>query len=740
MKSKLSIIAPIITCSLLVGSLSQILFKTISLSLPFIATTIVAFISSVVLYLLISNKKLLLISIVSLVVLIPLIWLLLKSNQKEIVTNFLNSCSDFLKDGTTISLQYQRILGYIIVFIITLIMIIPTIIIPIFPVISSFCIVAIIYQWRLFGTEILVESCIILGSLIVFFSYSFINNKKHNKIIRSSIVIWLIPICVIVMLIVGSDIKNPRQDRKWDWLEIRANILSDYIADYTGKASNRNLFSISNAGYEPLVNRLGGPITLSTKDIMKVFTKKSILLRGAIKNNYTGDYWLDDIESYRYRFSNQNEVIKNEIFSLALPNEDIKDSNYHEEIEIQVIPLVDSSSTIFVPNRTVDVIPDKMLTMLPYFNSIGEAFSSRDISSGIGYTIKADMLLYEEDDFGDYISSIEQNNYIDTDYTNMIYDNYTSLPDNLPQSVRDKALELTQRFPSDYAKAKAITNYLENNFRYTLSPIIPPESSDFVEHFLETKKGYCTYYASAIAVMARCAGLPSRYVEGFSVKPANGKKETIVTAENAHAWAEIYIRGIGWLPFDPKTSTRVSSSGEIPDSFDEEMFVQEPTPEVVEDVAPIELKDKISPLPIILTVFVGLLLLIFGFIIIMHNVRINISLQRKRYQTNRKIVTINYLDILFILKYYGPEKPPSQTISSYAKIVDNWLRFKNYNFKEIANIISKMVYEEKEITDKDVDYIYSYYQVLRYYTARKLGRIRYFIIITKLLLNSLHID
>ena len=52
-----------------------------------------------------------------------------------------------------------------------------------------------------------------------------------------------------------------------------------------------------------------------------------------------------------------------------------------------------------------------------------------------------------------------------------------------------------------------------------------------------------------MAVMGRIAGLPTRYVEGYFARPGEGG-QTVLTGQDAHAWAEVYFRGLGWVPFD----------------------------------------------------------------------------------------------------------------------------------------------------------------------------------------------
>ncbi|MCL2434298.1 MAG: transglutaminase-like domain-containing protein, partial [Clostridia bacterium] len=93
--------------------------------------------------------------------------------------------------------------------------------------------------------------------------------------------------------------------------------------------------------------------------------------------------------------------------------------------------------------------------------------------------------------------------------------------------------------------------FRENGFVYTLTPGQPDRRRDFVAYFLETKTGYCSYYATAMAVMARVMGIPSRYVEGYSSPLRGTNAENIVREKHAHAWVECWLPGIGWLPFDP---------------------------------------------------------------------------------------------------------------------------------------------------------------------------------------------
>lgn len=107
---------------------------------------------------------------------------------------------------------------------------------------------------------------------------------------------------------------------------------------------------------------------------------------------------------------------------------------------------------------------------------------------------------------------------------------------------------------TDLEKLKAIESYL-SSFTYTLTPGNLPKSvenaEDFLDYFLlESRQGYCTYFASAFVLLARKEGIPTRYVQGYCV-PVGEQGEAAVYSYMAHAWPEAYLEGIGWIPFEP---------------------------------------------------------------------------------------------------------------------------------------------------------------------------------------------
>ncbi|MBC7877248.1 MAG: transglutaminase domain-containing protein [Anaerolineales bacterium] len=143
-------------------------------------------------------------------------------------------------------------------------------------------------------------------------------------------------------------------------------------------------------------------------------------------------------------------------------------------------------------------------------------------------------------------------------YPDWVREQFLVVPDSVPERVRSLARDLTASEPNAYDRALAIQNYLRE-FPYTLEVGAPPAGRDVVDYFIfDLKQGYCDYYATSMAVLARAAGLPARIVVGY----VNGTYDTeraqyLVTENYAHSWVEIYFADIGWVEFEPTASQPV---------------------------------------------------------------------------------------------------------------------------------------------------------------------------------------
>lgn len=125
------------------------------------------------------------------------------------------------------------------------------------------------------------------------------------------------------------------------------------------------------------------------------------------------------------------------------------------------------------------------------------------------------------------------------------------------------ARQITAPYDNNYDKVVAIQNWLNEHLSYTLTLSEGRFHQDPLDFFLfERKRGHCEYFASAFAILARIAGIPTRQVNGFLGGEWNEYQSYVaVRAGDAHSWAEVYFPGVGWVTFDPTPPDRSDPLG-----------------------------------------------------------------------------------------------------------------------------------------------------------------------------------
>jgi transglutaminase-like putative cysteine protease len=129
---------------------------------------------------------------------------------------------------------------------------------------------------------------------------------------------------------------------------------------------------------------------------------------------------------------------------------------------------------------------------------------------------------------------------------------YLSLPPMLDPRIPELARNTVRGLDNDADRAFAVARYLRRAYGYTLE-LPSHEVADPLAYFLFTrKKGHCEYFASAMAVMLRTLGIPSRLVTGFQSGIFNPLTDLyVIRASDAHSWVEAWLPGRGWTTFDP---------------------------------------------------------------------------------------------------------------------------------------------------------------------------------------------
>ncbi len=141
-------------------------------------------------------------------------------------------------------------------------------------------------------------------------------------------------------------------------------------------------------------------------------------------------------------------------------------------------------------------------------------------------------------------------------------DNFLELPEGLPLEIRQLAREVTGDGVTRFEQALILESWLRDPsiFTYSTDVTTGHGSLDLSEWLLDPnspnfRTGYCEQFATAMGVMARALGIPSRVVLGFTPgdiqRQGDGSPIVVVRERNAHAWVELWFDGNGWIRFDP---------------------------------------------------------------------------------------------------------------------------------------------------------------------------------------------
>jgi transglutaminase-like putative cysteine protease len=133
------------------------------------------------------------------------------------------------------------------------------------------------------------------------------------------------------------------------------------------------------------------------------------------------------------------------------------------------------------------------------------------------------------------------------------------LPEGFNPRTRDLMDEWRAETDSNPALVRRVlAHFNQAPFRYTLNP--PLLSRHSVDEFLfDTREGFCEHYASAFTIMMRMAGIPARVVTGYQGGWYNERSGyLLVRQSDAHAWAEVWLEGVGWTRIDPTAAVAPS--------------------------------------------------------------------------------------------------------------------------------------------------------------------------------------
>ena len=336
------------------------------------------------------------------------------------------------------------------------------------------------------------------------------------------------------------------------------------------------------------------------------FSTDPIYLKAFVGGRYVKNQWLtlanySELKASPYNISDTSILVDLESYYLGNRFAMGDDNSAIAKMTIQNVDAATAFS--YHPYYT-----DNYLTFAYLFNNTFDqpfdTVSEKQRNNYLSRLIQGDIVTAQSD-FGspetvffypllytDIATNANYSSRVSEQYQKFVYENYTAVPKEMQSTL--KAICEEQNFGGDaLTVVSQIQKFFRNNYTYTLSPGKTPNNRDFVVYFLtKQKKGYCTHFASAGAMLLRYMGFATRYVEGYCVDIATAADSDVmepqedwhswyqgddrlgleendakvlsveVNDSKAHAWVEIYLDGFGWYPVELTTGWQESGEGD----------------------------------------------------------------------------------------------------------------------------------------------------------------------------------
>lgn len=607
---------------------------------------------------------------------------------------------------------------------------------------------------------------------------SILYSKKTGKKEKSEAILYLLPIC---LLLAAVSIALPSKSEPMQWTGVknvynsvkdRFNKIITEWEFFVGKGDG--IFSISLSGYSE-DGGLDNEDLVSNYKIALIVTgrrgQSPIYLTGSVSDIYTGSSWEKSKEGFLPGEQEYQMDYGELIYGLSrLETEILEDYRLAETKAIKIIYNNIKTRTFFYPAKTKWFRFDNRVHNLE-MELAGITFP-KATGSNMSYNLSyyemnlqspefqemlrmADDFSYNESRYIDHdrIKKLENDLYVRDrenfilsrhdfydlykERADAIYNRYTQLPEELPIRVKELVYELTKDEDNNYDKLKAIESYLIG-LEYSYTPGKVPKGADFVDYFLfDNKKGYCTSFATAMAVLARAIGIPTRYIEGYVVDYGDqSEKGYLVRNSNAHAWAEAYFDGVGWIPFEATPAFHEQRyvswapkrrRGENNYNYTSYYNRVEDTPidELIDGgYESIDSRNKkdillIWALVILTTVIIMLSILISYY----HLLQRRYWWKFNKSDNNGKTYMI-FLRILTLLKYEGFSLRKEDTLLMLSDRIKKRYKYNDIVFHDVASIFMALRYGGMTVTDEELDRVNIFYRGLKEHREDKIKGIK----------------
>jgi protein-glutamine gamma-glutamyltransferase len=254
--------------------------------------------------------------------------------------------------------------------------------------------------------------------------------------------------------------------------------------------------------------------------------KSRILWRGVVLDHYNGKTWNSTLNN---GFSLRNKPGKGlSLFKVSRPTERVEQTVYMESFDIPY--LFTHGIPIFIDGNFTKLNMDQGFVLK----------TDRAQSGPRKYTLVSEI----SDPNRTYNLKLPHPD--DTVFP----ERFLQLPE-ISTATKSLAANLTDSANSTREKAFNVLNHF-SDFGYTLEMKNDPDKTALEYFLFDRKEGHCEYFASAMVILLRAAGVPARLVNGFvGAEWHEWGNYLIVRQSHAHSWVEAYLPGIGWAVFDP---------------------------------------------------------------------------------------------------------------------------------------------------------------------------------------------
>ncbi|ARF13015.1 transglutaminase domain-containing protein [Sporosarcina ureae] len=283
-----------------------------------------------------------------------------------------------------------------------------------------------------------------------------------------------------------------------------------------------------------------------------------LYLKGFVGSTYTPSGWKEiDGEAYM-EVKSLLEALQKEDFTgakqLSLAAESSLPDQY-EEAKLVIQNVGASSRYIYTPYELAEIDGNLVRSKQADALHATGIFGRR--------TVEMNYMLTPYTDYPQIANAVyttKGTDYLrrESHYNQYVYNEYLAVPQDslnvLRNHMDESVLDTETRLP--YEKTiQEVENFLAQTISYNENPK-PIKDQDFLTGILEeSKEGFSVHYATVATLAFRMLGTPARYAEGYivgldDVKDLQSFSEINVSEKNAHAWTEIYVDMVGWVPIE----------------------------------------------------------------------------------------------------------------------------------------------------------------------------------------------